>query len=91
MVILTFSIDCFANHGKESDMITYLELLQLVKEGRQPKKIKFGKKIYDWNEDIYERLDEKDRWSTDYLSEDITDIYCDTDLVTEADIEVIEE
>lgn len=72
-------------------MITYLELLQLIKEGKQPKKIKFAKKIYDWNEDIYERQSEEDRWIPGFLSEDITDIYCDTDLVTEADIEVIEQ
>ena len=72
-------------------MITYLELLQLVKEGRQPKKIKFAEKIYDWDEDIYKRQNEEDRRIHDFLSEDITDIYGDTDLVTEADIEVIEE
>ena len=72
-------------------MITYLELLQLIKDGKQPKKIKFAKKIYDWNKDTYERQNEEHRYITDFLSEDITDISCDTDLVTEADIEVIEE
>lgn len=71
--------------------LTYLELLQLVKQGKQPKKIKFAEKIYDWNEDIYERQNEEDRWITDFLSEDITEIYGDTDLVTEVNIEVIEQ
>lgn len=71
--------------------MTYLELLQLVKEGKQPKKIKFAKKIYDWNKDTYERQSEEHRWFPDYLSEDITCISSDTHLVTEADIEVIDE
>lgn len=72
-------------------MITYLELLQLVKEGKQPKKIKFAKKIYDWNVNTYERKNEEGWRIPDFLSEDITDIYCDIELVTEADIEVIEQ
>lgn len=62
-------------------MITYLELLQMVKEGRQPEKIRAFDDIYLWGEGGYGR---EDNW---YLGQFVMD---ETDRANDRWIEVLE-
>lgn len=72
-------------------MITYLELLQMIKDGKQPKKVKFGKSIYEWDK-IY--ACDSNSYINDeaqFLSDNIIDDYFDLELTEVESIEVIEQ
>lgn len=71
-------------------MITYLELLELIKDGNPPKKVRYGKTFYEWKLyscNGYNYMDYDDRFLSDCI---IMDSF-DEDLVSEDVIEVIEE
>lgn len=36
-------------------MITYLELLQMIKENRPPKRVLYGRRVWEWNGRNYTR------------------------------------
>lgn len=65
-------------------MITYLELLQLVKEGKQPKFIKVFDEPFVWDGVTY--LDRYDNLLSDYLGDCTTEVLVNCDCV-----EVIEQ
>lgn len=66
--------------------MTYLELLQLVKEGKQPKFIKVLRVPYRWDDDEETYVDRYDYLLSDYLSD------CGTKALVVGDwIEVIEQ
>ena len=39
--------------------ISYLELLEMIKEGKQPRKVKFNESVYEWRNAMYAKLYEK--------------------------------
>ncbi len=39
-------------------MISYYDLLGLIKEGKQPSKVKYGEKIYEWSGSNYKHENE---------------------------------
>lgn len=61
-------------------MISYYELLGLIKDGKQPDKVKYDDNIYIWNEDNY--LFDLHKYITDSLGE--VDMF-------DKNIEIIEE
>lgn len=67
-------------------MITYLELLQLVKEGKQPKFIKVIGEPFRWDDEGETYIDRYDNLLSDYLGS------CGTKSLVVGDwIKVIEE
>lgn len=59
-------------------MISYFELLEMVKNETQPKKVKFGKFVYFWDEDYkeYDFEDEGENCCTlieDIIEENVTE------------------
>ncbi len=70
-------------------MITYLELLQMIKDGNQPTNVKYREKTYAWKHvgfRSYSYLDEENN----YLSESVVGDLFDNDLAFDESIEVIE-
>ena len=67
-------------------MITYLDLLLLIKEGKQPNAVKLGNRLYRWEID-----DRSYRSGQFFLSEAVSESFFDIDLVSEQCIEIIQE
>ena len=65
-------------------MISYYELLGMIKDGNNPIKVKYGNIIYEW--DGYNYTNEKEQ----YLTTSITNNYDDNE-VFDKDIEILEE
>ena len=71
-------------------MITYFELLQMIKDGNPPTNVKYREKTYTWKHvgfRSYSYLDE----DNDYFSESILADLFDNDLASDECIDVIEE
>ncbi len=68
-------------------MITYFELLQMIKEGRPPKRVLYGGFVWEWNINMYTRK----RTSVDirYLNVTVADDYSDVGLTKEKIIELL--
>lgn len=71
-------------------MITYLELLQLIKDGNPPTNVKYREKTYTWKHVGYSVYSYRDE-NNNYLSESIAGDLFDNDLASDECIEVIEE
>lgn len=85
-------------------MITYLELLQLIKDGKQPKEVMYGNVCYQWFCDKFNcgsyisksKINDvplivfMDLDDGDFLSSAIVGLF-DSDLVEYEEIEVIEQ
>lgn len=69
-------------------MISYYELLGLIKEGKQPDKVRYGSKIYQWNNGAY---CSKQNECTIYLMEQLMIADTDYALTYINNIEIIEE
>lgn len=44
-------------NNQVSNTLTYLDLLELVKIGKQPKRVKYCEKVYEWSEDDNSYID----------------------------------
>lgn len=68
----------------EEEMITYLDLLEMIKEGKQPEKVKFYGCEYEYSNSSY--ISKNDC----YLSESIISTFNDYGVATFNEIEIIE-
>ncbi len=90
MIQIVDAMPYFGHPSVVKKMITYFELLQMIKEGRPPTNVKYRKKAYTWKHvgfHSYSYLDE----ANNYLSESIVGDLFDNDLASDECIEVIEE
>lgn len=66
-------------------MISYYELLGLIKDGNPPKKVKFNESIFEWNGSCY--FNEDDDYSERFLSK----IFVEFSMLNERCIKIVEE
>lgn len=66
-------------------MISYYELLGLIKDGNPPKKVKFNESVFEWNGSCY--FNEDDDYSERFLSK----IFVEFSMLNERCIKIVEE
>ena len=67
--------------------VTYLELLEMIRDGNQPNKVEYNSVIYTYDGTMYRNSTVEPKFLSDAIIEDYEDIF----LANEKCIEIVEE